>query len=115
MSLAHAWSDLLPSRVPRAPRLLFRVHLVQFLIASCAHILLNLGVPDVRTILKTQTYRTKLFDNHLLNKLLNLSCKHAVPRVDVASVEVYNCNVTPIVNFARADQRFVDVPWRVTP
>ena len=80
VSLAHAWSDLLLSRVLKAHRLLFCMHRAQFLIASCAHILLNLGVPDVRTILQIQTYRTRFLDNHFLHELLNLSCKHAVAR-----------------------------------
>ena len=48
-------------------------------------------------------------NNLLLNELLNLSRKCAVVRDDVASIRVYNCNVALNVNFARADQSFVDV------
>ena len=79
--------------------------------------LLDFGVPDVRTILKIQTYRTKFFDKILSNELLNLSRKFAVVRDDVASIQIYNCNVALTVNFSRADQSFVDVflPWKVTP
>ena len=69
------------------------------MIASCAHVLLDFGVPNVRAILWIQTYCTRFIDNLLLNELLSLSCKYAVASDDVAS----------IVNFARADQSFVDV------
>ena len=101
MSLTHAMpSDSPPPRVPKASRLLFRMHRAQFLIASCAPVLLDFGVPDVRTILWIQTYCTKFFYSLLLNELLNLSRKFAVVR---------DCNEALIVNFARADQSFVDV------
>ena len=59
------------------------MHRAQLLIASCAPVLLDFGVPDVRTILQIQTYRT----------LSKLSRKHAVVKDDAASVRVYNCNV----------------------
>ena len=45
----------------------------------------------------------------MLNELLKLFRKCAVVRDDVASIRVYNCNVALTVNFARADQSFVDV------
>ena len=57
-------------------------------------------------------YCTRFLDNLLFNELLNLSRKHAVVTDDVASVRVYNCNVTHTVNFARADRSFVDVCLR---
>ena len=85
------------------------MHRAQFLIASCAQVLLEFGVPDVRAILKKQTYCTKFIDNLLSNELLNLSCKCAVVRDDVASIRVYSCNMALTVNFARAGQSFVDV------
>ena len=71
--------------------------------------LLDLGVLDVCAILQIQTYCTKFLDNLLLNELLNPSCKCAVVGDDVASVRVYNCNMALAVNFARADQSFVNV------
>ena len=85
------------------------MHRAQFLIASCTPVLLDFGVPDVRTIHQIQTYRTSFFDNLLLNKLLNLSRKRAVVRDNVASIRVYNCNAALTVNFARAGQSFMDV------
>ena len=78
------------------------MHRTKLLIASCASLLLDLGVPDVCAILEIQTYRT-ILNSLLLDELLNLSRKHAVEKDDVASVRVYNCNVTLAVNFARAD------------
>ena len=56
-----------------------------------------------------QTYRTRFFDSLLLNELLNLSRQGAVAREDVAAIRAYNCNMVLTVNFARADQIFVDV------
>ena len=91
--------------------MLFRMHRAQFMIASCAPILLGFGVPDVRAILKIQTY-CKLIDNLLLTVLLKISRKCVVARDDVASIRVYNCNMALSVNFARADQSFVDVCLR---
>ena len=79
------------------------------MIASCAPCCWIFGVPDVCAIHQIHTYRTKFFDNLLLNELLNPSCKCAVVRNDVVSVRVYNCNMALTVNFARADQSFVDV------
>ena len=51
----------------------------------CVCILLNVGVPDVRTILQIQTCRAKFLDNLSLNELLNLSrnCED-----DVTSIRV---------------------------
>ena len=40
---------------------------------------------------------------------MNLSRMCAVVIEDVASIRVYNCNVALSVNFARADQSFVDI------
>ena len=40
---------------------------------------------------------------------MNLSRKCAVVKDDVASIQIYNCNVALTVNFARADQSFLDV------
>ena len=60
-------------------------------------------------VLKIQTYRTRFFDNLPLNELLNLSRQGAVVRDDVASIRFYNCNMAHTVNFARADQSFMDV------
>ena len=71
--------------------------------------LLDFGGPDVRAILKMQTYCTKFIDNPLFNELLNFSCKCTVVMDDVASIRVYSCNMAFTVNFARADQIFVDV------
>ena len=52
VSLTRACRRTYPLReCRRASRLLFRMHRAQFLIASYAPILLNLGVPDVRTTL----------------------------------------------------------------
>ena len=85
-------SDFLRSRVPKPPpRLLFLIHRAHLLIASCAPVLLDFGVPDVRarTVLSMQSYCTRFLDNLLLNKLLNLSRKHAVVK-DGASVRVCN-------------------------
>ena len=93
----------------RPLRLLFCTHWTQFLIASCAHVLLHLGVSDVGALLKIQTYYTRFIDNLILNELLNLSRNRAVVWDDVAYIRIYNCNKALTVNFSRADQSFVDV------
>ena len=74
--------------------------------------LLDFGVPGVRTIFWIQTYRTWFIDSLLLNELLHLSCKCVVVWDDAASIRVYNCNMALTLNFARADQSFVqDLRW----
>ena len=85
------------------------MHRAQLSVASRAPVLLDFGVPDVRTILWIQTQCTRFLDSHLVNELLNLSRKHAVVRDDVASVRACNCNVALPANFARDDHSFVDV------
>ena len=79
------------------------------MIASCAPLLLDFGVPDVCAILQIQTSRTGFFNNLLLNELLNLSRQCAVVRDDEASIQVHNLNMALKMNFVRADQRFVDL------
>ena len=48
-------------------------------------------------------------DDLILNDLLNLSCKCAVERDDVASIRVYSCNMALAVKVACADQSFADI------
>ena len=87
------------------------LHLNTFIhnFASCAPLLLDFGVDGVRTIFQIQTYRTRFCKNLVLNELLTLSRQGAVVRDSAASIRTYNCNMALAVNFARADQSFVDV------
>ena len=94
MSLPHACHRPYTQQSAESPRLLLRMHGAQFLIASCAHELLDFCVPDVRATLTIQTYCTRFIDNLTLNEWLDLSRMCAVVMDDVPSIRVYNCNAT---------------------
>ena len=52
---------------------------------------------------------TKSIDNLILNELLNLSCKCAAVRDDVASIRIDKCTMALTHNFACAGDSFVDI------